>query len=191
MKIDPNTGLLEKVNYLCSPNQDHRPESQDVSLLVVHNISLPPGEYGNGEIQKFFLNQLNFTDHKYYSKISHLKVSCHLFIDRDGNIIQFVPFHKRAWHAGQSSFRGKTDCNNFSIGIELEGVDTEPFTTEQYDALITCSRAIMKAYPKITYDNVVGHSDIAPGRKTDPGPSFDWSYYREHLALIAQPLKPL
>ena len=184
MKIDLKTGLLSQITYLSSPNQDQRPEKEEVNLLVMHNISLPPGKYGGQDVQKFFLNQLDFTTHEYYSKISHLKVSCHLLISRDGTVIQFVPFHKRAWHAGQSCYQGKTDCNNYSIGIELEGVDTEPYTREQYEKLITCTQAIMQAYPKITPDNIVGHSDIAPERKTDPGSAFDWAYYREQLQFI-------
>jgi len=189
MKIDLKTGLLSNTPYHTSPNQDERPEKEEVNLLVIHNISLPPGVFGGSEIKDFFLNQLEVKQHHYFQQISHLKVSTHLLIQRDGKVIQFVPFHKRAWHAGESSFQGKNQCNDFSIGIELEGLDTIPYTQTQYQQLIGCTDAIMQAFPQIQLDQIVGHEDIAPGRKTDPGPQFDWQYYKSKLNKTISSLK--
>lgn len=181
MNIDRQTGLLSGARFVNSPNQDDRHPGDEVNLLVIHNISLPPGQFAGGDIEAFFLNQLDSNKHPYYEKISQLKVSCHLLIRRAGEMIQFVPFHKRAWHAGESSFRGRTRCNDFSIGIELEGTDSESYTNIQYERLIECTQVIRESYPKISLDNIVGHCDISPNRKTDPGPSFDWAYYRKGL----------
>lgn len=183
MKIDLKTGLLTDTLYHASPNHDDRPESEEVDLLVIHSISLPPGVFGGSEIKDFFLNQLDCDKHHFFKQISHLKVSSHLLIRRDGEIVQFVPFHKRAWHAGESFFRGREKCNDFSIGIELEGLDTIPYTQAQYQALVECTHAIMQGFPKIHLDQIVGHDEIAPGRKTDPGPQFDWQYYRNKLSI--------
>lgn len=175
----------ERLSYarqLPSPNCGERPADAAVELLVIHNISLPPGRYGQGHIEAFFLNQLDNAADPYFQEIAHLQVSAHLLIDRQGEVIQFVPFGKKAWHAGQSEFKGRENCNDFSIGIELEGTDTEAFTHDQYERLIQISRTLMAQYPLITLQSIVGHSDISPGRKTDPGPCFDWARFRAACA---------
>lgn len=181
MHIDPSTGLLDAARYVPSPNCDDRPEGMPVDLLIIHNISLPPGEFGGPYIEQLFTNCLAPGAHPYFEAICHLQVASHLLIRRTGEIIQFVPFHKRAWHAGESAFAGRTRCNDFSIGIELEGADDIPFEAGQYDRLIEISRNLLQTYPGITSDRIVGHSDVAPGRKTDPGPAFDWPRYRAGL----------
>lgn len=168
-------GRVEGARFIASPNCDARPAGGDISLLVIHNISLPPGEYGGEGIIELFTNRLDPAAHPYYAGIAGLRVSSHFLIRRDGELIQFVPCSERAWHAGVSSWNGRERCNDFSIGVELEGSDHEPFTAAQYDTLARLTRALKTAYP-IT--DVVGHSDIAPGRKTDPGPHFDWARYR-------------
>ena len=168
------------VRYVPSPNCHARTQS-DVELLVVHNISLPPGVFGGRWIDDFFTNTLDPKAHPYFETISHLKVSAHLFIDRAGKVTQYVPFTKCAWHAGVSSFQGRENCNEFSIGIELEGTDDLPFTLAQYSSLKVTTLAILRAYPKITKDSIKGHSDIAPGRKTDPGLLFDWMKFRQDI----------
>lgn len=160
-----------------SPNFDSRPAGETIDLLVIHNISLPPDQYGGGFVHQLFANTLRQQDHPYFAGIAGLRVSSHLFIERSGKITQFVPFAARAWHAGESSFGGRTGCNDFSIGIELEGTDIEPYTAAQYGQLVLATCAIMDAYPAITRQRIVGHSDIAPGRKTDPGIAFDWHRY--------------
>lgn len=180
--INAQTGLLEPVLYLPSPNCDERPLPMLIDMVVVHGISLPPTQFGTGAIEAFFCNQLDISQHEYYGNIAHLKVSSHLLIKRDGEIVQFVPFNRRAWHAGESSFQGKTRCNDFSIGIELEGTDEIPYEQAQYQQLVAIVRLLMQTYSAITPDRVVGHSDIAPGRKTDPGPTFNWSYLKGRLA---------
>lgn len=164
-----------------SPNCGDRPAGVSIDLLVLHNISLPPGQYGGGHIQAFFQNQLDTQVHDYFAEISALQVSAHLLIERDGTLVQFVPFNRRAWHAGQSCFEGRSDCNDFSIGIELEGCDDEAYTDLQYLTLAAVSRSLLTAYPELTVERIVGHCDIAPGRKTDPGPSFDWERLRRLL----------
>jgi AmpD protein len=151
-------------------------------MIVIHGISLPPGEFGSNAVEAFFCGHLDTTTHSYYSDIAHLKVSSHLFIKRTGEVIQFVPFTRRAWHAGESFFQGKTRCNDFSIGIELEGTDEIPYDDRQYEALGKIVPLLMQAYPAITRERIVGHQDIAPGRKTDPGPAFDWKYLQGLLA---------
>ncbi|MBI2791976.1 MAG: 1,6-anhydro-N-acetylmuramyl-L-alanine amidase AmpD [Gammaproteobacteria bacterium] len=171
-------GLLTGADYHPSPNFDERPPHQDISLLVIHNISLPPGEFAGDFVQAFFTNKLDTNQHPYFKEIGHLKVSSHLFIRRNGDVWQFVPFTKRAWHAGKSSFQGQSDCNNYSIGIELEGTDFIPYTEVQYEKLAQVTAAILAQYP-IKLENIVGHCDIAPIRKTDPGPSFDWQHYKK------------
>lgn len=181
MKINTKTSLLQQASFYPSPNHDLRPDNEDVNLLVIHCISLPPGVFGGDDIKDFFLNRLDSSKHPFFKQIEQLKVSSHLVIKRDGEMMQFVPFDKRAWHAGESVFQGRAACNDFSIGIELEGLDTMPYTKAQYDALIDCTHAIRKLYPNISLDRIVGHEDIAPGRKTDPGPQFDWAYYRSRL----------
>jgi AmpD protein len=179
LNID-NSFFLEKAKICLSPNSSDR-KSNEVSLLVIHNISLPPGNYGGDHIEKFFTNQLDHEEHPYFQDIANLKVSSHLLIKRDGSITQFVPFNKKAWHAGISTFRGREDCNEFSIGIELEGTDESKYEKEQYESLISVTKELMSFFPDIKKDTIVGHSDIAPDRKTDPGKSFDWSYFRPNL----------
>lgn len=181
MKIDATSGLIKPAKFCQSPNYDERPDGQEISLLVIHNISLPPGDFENNNVKDFFTNQLNPNKHRYFKEIAHLKVSAHLFISRMGQVWQFVPFTKRAWHAGKSSYKGLENCNHYSIGIELEGTDELPYTPSQYQQLAAVSIAILEEYPKITLDRIVGHCDIAPLRKTDPGPSFDWPYYQRLL----------
>lgn len=172
-------GLLEQVHFIPSPNCDERPPECAINLLVIHNISLPPDEFGGNGVIELFTNQLDPTAHPYYPLLRDLKVSSHFFIRRDGEIIQFVPCTRRAWHAGISCWQGRNCCNDFSIGIELEGSDILPFEPIQYDRLIMLTSTLLKTYP-IT--DIVGHADIAPTRKTDPGPYFDWQYYRQTLA---------
>ncbi len=167
------------IDYIPSPNCNDRPDPEDISLIVIHNISLPPGQFDGDAVIKFFTNQLDFSSHPYYQKIKDMKVSSHLFLRRNGSWIQFVPFAKRAWHAGESSWEGRANCNDYSIGIELEGTDSEFYTDEQYEQLRIMLVKLRVQYPKITPDRIVGHSDIAPARKTDPGSSFDWARIRQ------------
>lgn len=181
LKINIESGLLESVRLCPSPHHDERPIGANIDMIVVHGISLPPGEFGTGAVETFFAGQLDTSAHPYYSGIAHLRVSAHLFIKRTGEIVQFVPFHQRAWHAGESSFEGKTRCNDFSIGIELEGTDETPYEPVQYQQLGQLIRLLREAYPEITADRIVGHADIAPGRKTDPGPAFDWDKLKEQF----------
>lgn len=176
MKID-KSGFLQGARFIASPNCDDRPPEVefDIPLLVIHNISLPPREYGGNGVIDFFTNKLDVWAHPYYQMIADLRVSAHFLIRRDGEIIQFVSCNKRAWHAGVSSWRDRIRCNDYSIGIELEGSDNDPFTDIQYDKLAELTHALKAAYP---IEDIVGHSDIAPVRKTDPGPCFDWQKYR-------------
>ncbi|MDF0752511.1 1,6-anhydro-N-acetylmuramyl-L-alanine amidase AmpD [Marinobacter sp. 71-i] len=176
------TGRVRDAHWCPSPNFGPRPEKANVSLLVVHNISLPPGQFGGDAIERFFCNQLDPSEHPYFQAIATMKVSSHLLIRRDGVVVQFVSLLDRAWHAGRSCFQGEEECNDFSIGIELEGADDIPYTEAQYQTLADLSRLIMRSWPAITPDRITGHSDIAPGRKTDPGPAFDWVRYRQLLA---------
>ena len=175
--------LLLEAQYEPSPNFGERPDPSDIDLLVIHNISLPPGQFGTRAVSDFFTNQLDVEAHPYFQTIADLKVSSHLFIERDGSIVQFVPFNKRAWHAGQSCFQGRSNCNDFSIGIELEGTDDVPYDDRQYEALAAVTQSLVSYYPKINKDRITGHENIAPGRKTDPGPSFSWDYFRSRLWL--------
>lgn len=172
---------LDGVTRLQSPNCDERQDESDISLLVIHNISLPPDQFGGPWITDLFLNQLDPCAHPYFAEIASLKVSSHLLIRRDGEVIQYVPLNKRAWHAGQSSYCGREACNDFSIGIELEGTDDIPYTPRQYEKLVELTNSIMRLYPTITTQRITGHSDIAPQRKTDPGPAFDWLAYKRKL----------
>ena len=181
MSINKKTGILDSAEFINSPNCDFRPENCDISLLVIHNISLPPGEFGGPYINQLFTNCLNPEEHTFFKEICHLQVSSHLLIRRDGHMIQYVPFHKRAWHAGVSEFAGLTHCNDFSIGIELEGTDTDAYEPVQYEILSDISQQILETYPAITLERITGHSDIAPQRKTDPGPAFDWQQFRQQL----------
>jgi AmpD protein len=181
MRVDRARGLLEGARHVVSPNYDARPPDMTIDVLVIHNISLPPGEFGGPDVERLFSNTLDFSAHPFYRGIDGLKVSAHLFIRRDGEVVQFVPFHARAWHAGVSRWDGRERVNDFSIGIELEGSDHVPFEAAQYRILARVTRALMQAYPGITRERIVGHADIAPGRKTDPGPHFDWPRYRAML----------
>ena len=168
---------LQDINFLESPNFNDRPVDEDISLLVIHSISLPPKKYNTDHIERFFLNELDFSSHDFYKNIDGMKVSAHVLIKRNGEIIQFVPFNKRAWHAGVSSYKGKNNCNDFSIGIELEGSDDDIFEDIQYEQLSLITSLLITEYDLITKDNIKGHSDIAPERKTDPGVLFDWDRY--------------
>lgn len=174
-----DAGWLQSVEVTKSPNFDSRPENADIKLVVVHGISLPPGEYGGGHIQNFFCNQLDAGAHEYFESICSMTVSAHCLIERDGNIIQFVSFQNRAWHAGESQWRGEQVCNDFSVGIELEGCDDEAYTESQYTNLANLIAGLQARFPQITRDAITGHSDIAPGRKTDPGPAFDWDKLKQ------------
>ena len=173
MKVD-TTGWVSGMRRLASPNCDIRPPGTTINLLVIHNISLPPGEFGGQAIAQLFTNTLDTDTHPYFSQVKGVRVSAHFLIQRTGEIIQFVPCSKRAWHAGASAWRGRTACNDFSIGVELEGTDFLPFSDQQYASLIRLTRVLKRAYP---IREIAGHSDIAPGRKTDPGQKFDWSRY--------------
>ena len=182
----PGALWLPDVVHDPSPNADERPAGCRVDLLVIHNISLPPGEFGGGYIRDLFLNRLDPEAHPYFREIAHLEVSAHLLIRRDGTVIQFVALDRRAWHAGLSSFCGRECCNDFSIGIELEGSDETPFSAAQYARLAALTLRLQALFPGITAERIVGHSDIAPGRKTDPGPCFDWARYRRKLTRLAE-----
>jgi len=176
-------GWLSTAIRCPSPNFNARPAVEDISLLVIHNISLPPGRFGGGFIERFFCNQLPVHEHPYFATICDLQVSAHCLIDRNGRITQFVSFLDRAWHAGASSFAGRSNCNDFSIGVELEGTDDEAYSAPQYMALVCLTRLLAEHFPGINRERIVGHSEIAPGRKTDPGPAFDWTHF---FALLAQ-----
>ena len=176
--IDTNRGLLELARQEPSPNCDERPQGVEPDLIVVHGISLPPGEFGGPWIDQLFTNALLPDVHPYFPEVAHLRVSSHLLIRRSGEVVQFVPFQRRAWHAGVSSWAGRERCNDFSIGIELEGVDHSPYESTQYAMLARVIAVLCRSYPHLTPDRVVGHSDIAPGRKSDPGPAFDWPRLR-------------
>ncbi len=165
-------GWLRNVERIDSPNFDERPEGVPIELIVIHGISLPPGEFGGSDVVRLFTNALRVDAHPYFAQLTGLRVSAHFFVRRDGQLIQFVSCLKRAWHAGVSHWRGRERCNDFSIGIELEGVDCLPYEAAQYAVCIDLVRALRTTYP---IRDVAGHSDIAPGRKTDPGPAFDWS----------------
>lgn len=185
MKVDSNPSLSSPVDSdgwhgaarrVVSPNQDARPQDESPSLLVIHAISLPPGEFGGPGVEDLFTNRLDPAGHPYFAQIADLRVSAHFFIRRDGELVQFVPCMRRAWHAGASSWRGRERCNDFSLGVELEGTDDQPFTEAQYTTLNRLISDLRGAYPRLV--DIAGHSDIAPGRKTDPGPGFDWGRVR-------------
>lgn len=182
--VDLEAGLLEQARQVASPNRDQRPSGMGPELIVIHGISLPPGEYGGPWIDHLFCNALNPDAHPYFSEIYQLKVSSHLLIRRDGELVQYVPLHERAWHAGVSRYDGRERCNDFSVGIELEGTDDTPYEAVQYRVLAELIVALEHAYPGLDRHRIAGHSDIAPGRKTDPGPAFDWQrLYREIAAV--------
>jgi AmpD protein len=182
LEIDPASGLIAGVRQVISPHFDDRPSGVSTDLIVVHGISLPPGEYGGPWIDRLFTGCLPADAHPYFRDIAARRVSAHNLVRRDGAIVQYVPFGRRAWHAGMSEFQGRSACNDFSIGIELEGSDEEAYASEQYAALTELIRALLATYPALSRERIVGHSDIAPGRKTDPGPAFDWERLRAGLA---------
>jgi len=182
MPIDPLSGLIHHIDYIASPNFNARPAGETISLIVIHNISLPPNTFGGPYIEQLFCNQLTADEHPYFASLCHLHVSAHILIRRTGQPIQFVPFHQRAWHAGISSFQGQKNCNNYSIGIELEGADHIPYAHEQYRTLANLITLLQQRYPAITQQRIVGHSDIAPERKTDPGPAFNWNNLFKRLS---------
>jgi len=177
MRLDPASGLVRGTRFVASPNCDARPDGTPVDVLVIHSISLPPGEFGGSGIEHLFCNCLDPDAHPYYREIMNLTVSAHFLIRRNGKVVQFVPLHQRAWHAGQSYCEGRTRVNDFSVGIELEGTDDLPFEDAQYESLARLTGIIRRMYPAITRERIYGHGDIAPGRKTDPGPMFDWKRY--------------
>lgn len=178
-------GWLTSAERHYTSHCDERPDVNDVSLIVVHCISLPPGEFGGDWIDRLFDGSLPRDAHPYFEAIHALRVSAHVLVHRDGRLIQYVPFHKRAWHAGISSYQGRERCNDFSIGIELEGTESIPYSPIQYLKLADIIRALIACYPKLSVDKITGHSDIAPGRKTDPGDSFDWDHLRRLVNLTA------
>lgn len=183
MRLDERTGWLEGVRWVPSPNRDPRPVGCDVDLVVVHGISLPPGVYGGGYIDALFTNRLDPRVHPYFEAIAGLTVSAHVLIDRAGQVTQYVSFFERAWHAGPSRFCGRERCNDFSVGIELEGTDEAPYEEVQYRRLAEVIALLRRRWPVLDASRVVGHSDVAPGRKTDPGPAFDWARLRALTGL--------
>lgn len=182
MNITPQ-GWIDEATICPSPNHDERPAGMAPDLIVIHSISLPPGEFGGPYIEALFTNTLDPTAHPYFCDIHTRQLSAHALIRRDGTLIQFVSFDQRAWHAGESQFQGRARCNDFSLGIELEGCDDQPYEDAQYTALGALIRSLMARYPGITPERITGHSDIAPGRKTDPGPGFDWPHLHQLLAV--------
>ena len=172
---------LDQARHVPSPNCNERPRPEDIALIVVHCISLPPGQFGGPWIDRFFTNRLDAGAHPFFAEIADMRVSAHFLIGRDGTITQYVPCHLRAWHAGRSCWRDRHECNDFSVGIELEGDDEIPYTDSQYSKLAVLVRALRAAYPGIGPDAIVGHCDISPGRKTDPGPAFDWTALKQAL----------
>lgn len=181
MKV--SLGWLEGATRVISHNFDDRPDEDDISLIVIHSISLPPGEFGGDSIDQLFTNCLPANAHPYFDTIRHLRVSAHVLIRRDGRVIQYVPFHKRAWHAGVSTYLGRSCCNDFAIGIELEGTEEVTYTDTQYEQLIALTGSLLRSYPRLSRRAIVGHSEIAPGRKTDPGASFDWARFHSLLTV--------
>lgn len=173
---------IQPAQFIPSPNFNDRPKGNVLDLIVIHSISLPPGQYGGCDIEALFTNCLDPCKHEYFQEIHQLEVSSHLLIKRDGTLCQFVPFNRRAWHAGASCYEGRSNCNDFSIGIELEGTDQAPFEDIQYQVLADVIKTLLQAYPSLSREHIVGHSDIAPGRKTDPGVGFDWP----HLQALIQ-----
>jgi AmpD protein len=178
MMVDA-AGRVDAARYLASPNCDERAPGETVTLLVIHNISLPPGEFGGDGIVRLFTNELDHAAHPYYRTLAGARVSAHFLIRRSGELLQFVPCAKRAWHAGESAWCGRSGCNDFSIGIELEGADDVPYAEPQYRVLAQLTRTLQSAY---SIADIAGHCDIAPARKTDPGPSFDWPRFRRSIA---------
>ncbi len=182
MQVDLESGLLRGARQIASPNFDSRPAGVETDLIVVHGISLPPGEFGGPWIDRLFTNTLPPQQHPYFAEVAPLRVSSHLVLDRDGKVTQYVRFTDRAWHAGKSVYKQREACNDYSVGVELEGTDTLPYAAAQYGALAEVVAALCAAYPRLSARRLVGHSDIAPGRKTDPGPAFDWPRARRLIA---------
>jgi N-acetyl-anhydromuramoyl-L-alanine amidase len=183
LSVDTCSGLMHPVRQVPSPNCDERPPGMLPELVVVHGISLPPDQYGGPWIDHLFTNTLPAAEHPYFASIATLVVSSHLLVRRDGELVQYVPFHLRAWHAGTSTYAGRDKCNDFSIGIELEGSDERAYEPAQYRALSAVICALCRAYPSLSSERIAGHNDIAPGRKTDPGPAFDWLRLKALLRL--------
>ena len=181
IRIDPASGLVAGVRQVLSPHFDERPAGTLPVLLVVHGISLPPGEFGGPWIDRLFTGNLPADAHPYFKEIEGLRASAHALIRRDGQIVQYVPFGARAWHAGKSEYRGRAACNDFSIGVELEGAEGITYTDMQYDALAALTAALLAAYPSLSAEAIAGHSDVAPGRKSDPWPVFEWQHFRALL----------
>ncbi len=181
MRVDAHSGLVDQARQCPSPNQDSRPTDATPDLIVIHSISLPPGEFGGDAIDALFTNRLDPAGHPYFAQVEGLRVSAHCLIRRDGELVQYVPFHRRAWHAGESSYAGRSRCNDYAIGIELEGSDHTPYEPVQYQILAGLILALRAVYPGLTRERIAGHSDIAPGRKTDPGPAFDWAHLHRLL----------
>ncbi len=179
MKIDGKNGIVTGVKYIPSPNFNERPTDCHPEVVIVHSISLPPGQYGGGQIEDFFCNRLDCASHPYFEGLRDLKVSSHFLIRRSGEIIQFVPVGQRAWHAGESICEGRENVNDFSVGIELEGCDEDEFEDSQYESLNALIEVLIDSYPKMSRRRIYGHSEIAPERKTDPGPNFVWSRVRD------------
>jgi len=182
LKIDSATGLLSGARQVLSPHCDARPAGTVAELLVVHGISLPPGEFGGPWIDRLFTGTLPPEAHPYFRELAATRLSAHALVRRDGAIVQYVPFGERAWHAGASQYRGRSSCNDFSVGVELEGTDDTPYTEAQYQQLAALAAALLAAYASLSAEHIVGHSDIAPGRKTDPGAAFDWPHFRALLS---------
>ncbi|NOR66560.1 MAG: 1,6-anhydro-N-acetylmuramyl-L-alanine amidase AmpD, partial [Woeseiaceae bacterium] len=172
--VSSRGGLIRPAELCSSPNQDDRPDGCKPDLIIIHSISLPPGEFGGPYVEQLFTNRLDWDEHPYFAEIRGLTVSSHLFIRRGGSLIQFVPFGRRAWHAGTSCYRDRQECNDFSIGIELEGEDETPYADPQYDTLIRVISALQTTYTSLCARHIVGHCDVSPDRKSDPGPAFDW-----------------
>ena len=182
LNYDPATGIVANARQVESPNCDARPESCPINLIVVHGISLPPGEFGGPFIDDLFTNKLDSRAHPYFEEIADAKVSAHFLIRRDGELVQYVSVLNRAWHAGQSCYDGREACNDYSVGIELEGEDDRPYSDDQYDRLAELVRVLRDGHSELAESPIVGHSDIAPDRKTDPGPAFDWAALNSRLA---------
>jgi N-acetyl-anhydromuramoyl-L-alanine amidase len=182
LQIDLDSGLMRGARQVPSPNFDARPAGSPMDLIVVHGISLPPGEFGGPWIDRLFTNSLPSDQHPYFAEISGLRVSSHLVIARDGALTQYVSFNDRAWHAGRSSYQGRIECNDYSVGVELEGTDSVPYEPVQYEMLASTVAALCEAYPSMTPGRITGHSDVAPGRKTDPGSAFDWTMAQSCIA---------
>ena len=190
MFINKNTGLLDSARQVPSPNHNERPDLHDMRLIVIHNITLPPNQFGTPWIDALFTNQLPADEHPFFAEICHLRVSSHLLIRRTGEIVQYVPFHLRAWHAGISSYQGREACNDFSIGIEMEGTDDQAFTEVQYGQLEQVIADLLSTYSTLQAQHITGHEQIAPGRKTDPGACFDWQRL-SHKFAVNLPAKAL